>query len=233
MNRITFRIAIALLTFVIGVGAVSLWILLKQREQKQIVTEQITASGDQREEKTSEIKWLFINEPFEWSDTEIPKRKSGWGFITIFYKNGEWARVHVSVDEVSEDYLDYFDLKERKSNKFIDEDGRVRNKISVGDSDGGYGVEAGNWKEEDGQIKVTINRCICFTCEEFAPVNGYTEEELKNPLPIVENWILKMDLTNKKQSVIQSPIESYRRLSKDEFFDLEDIDSLHQLLPFG
>ncbi|GEM_PF-4482635 len=225
MNRITFLIAIALLTFMVGVAAVSLWVFLRQNsEQKQHIAMRPVITHNSHWEKEFGVKWFFINEPFKWGENEIPRRRGGWGFITIFYENGEWVRVHVLLDEVSDDVLRYFDIKD-KENKFVDEKGNIRNKIEIGHK-GDYGIEAGNWKVENGEIKVTIIRCKCLRCEVSAPVDGYTKEELKNPLPIVESWVFKTDINNKKESLIQSPLELNRRMSREEFFDKEDIEML-------
>lgn len=211
MNRITFRLCIALLTFAVGVSAVSLWFFFRRNEGKKIESKQmkkLVARKDKDEEKSQEIpkvKWLYINDPIEWS--KCAWAKCAYGYITIFYENGDWARVYVSISK----------------------DKETKNKLLLMFSDGQCGTEIGKWeKKNDDTIRITIERCRCILCEaEYDPTNDFDGEEPKILLPIVESWKIKNETIGQKRiAVLESPVEKYWLKEKDNFLRPEDLDDV-------
>jgi hypothetical protein len=141
MNRITSRIAIALLTFVVGVAAVSLWVFFRVKEEKKNEPKQIQQSvvkqdDEKSQEEIPKVKWLYISNPIEWS--KCAWAKCAYGYITVFYENGDWARVQVSITKEEE----------------------TKNKFQLTFSSGEYGTELGRWEQSsEDAIKITIEKC--------------------------------------------------------------------------
>ena len=147
MQRLTLRLAVALLSFAVGISAASLWLYYRHSAvEKEAIPKHIGQIQVKQESKIKgtngglerqaipEPRWFYVTEPFN-------HNRFGWGraSIVIFYVNGEWGRVN---DEVKQD-------------------GKT---FDVGFADG-YSAEIGNWKEEgNGVIVVTIEKRRCYLC---------------------------------------------------------------------
>jgi hypothetical protein len=205
MNRITFRIAIALLTFAVGVTTVSLWLFLRHGNDERVEQEQnqqVSNENNLTNTPIPRVKWLYLNNRVygsSWMDA--------FGYITIFYENGDWARVHVS-------------LKKNKETK---------DKIEIGFSNGGYGTEIGKWeKKNDDTLKITIENCKCILCEaEYDPTKDFGEKDLKTLLPIVEICKVKNEFIKQKRVMaIESSVEKYWLIERDDFLWQEALDDV-------
>lgn len=125
----------------------------------------------------------------------------------MYYENGDWARVHISITKTEE-----------KKNKFL-----------LTFSSGEYGTELGRWEQRsEGTIKITIEKCKCLRCEaSYDPVHEFNRESIKSPFPLVEIWKVKEQIIKQqKLTTLESPIEKYRLLKRDELFVQEDLESV-------
>lgn len=141
MNRITFRIAITLLTFVVGVAAVSLWFFFRRNvaekkiEPTKIEEPVVKNEDEQAQEEMPKVKWLYISDPIKWQEEIFTQEAS----IVIFYENGEWGKFTPSI---------------KKEGEFLE--------IGVAE---GFSAEVGRWEEKaNGLIIITIERRRCYLC---------------------------------------------------------------------
>ncbi|HVG31919.1 MAG TPA: hypothetical protein VM911_02520 [Pyrinomonadaceae bacterium] len=194
MPRLTVRIAVALLTFTIGV-TVTFWLMRRRStEQAQIPAHSVPPLIQRASEPPArsenvcddvplpEVEKVYISYPLE-------KINRVWynAHIIFFYKNGDWVRLW---DEVR-----------REGDKFI---------ISPPD---GFHDEVGTWKKEDnGVITISIERRSCHMCG--LPL-GYQKPDY----PITERWLSKglilghTDVSHRR----------YRQIREDQIFhDLDE-----------
>lgn len=193
MNRITFRLGIALLTFVVGVAAVSLWFLFRRSaEEKSSHLEVLKI--DLADEKFLQIfspdinvKWIYISEPLD-------SCGMSWlqGKITIFYENGDWGQIWACL------YRD-------KNTKQI----QVQFPY-------GYELKVGKWSKEKNEIIVSIEGHY-FSCM----IDNSQEKSVE--YPIVEKWnSTKGDLEDKK-NLLRINEEKFRRINIEDFIEAEEM----------
>jgi hypothetical protein len=193
MGHLTLRIAVALLTFAVGIAIV--WLLLfrhtaneatmsKQSQQLSATQEaEVKEEKPTLETKQPAAKRLYITTPIKWDEDNWTQEAS----IVIFYDNGEWGRETPHITYIRKDKKRLFVMYAY-----------------------GYRAEIGKWKEEaDGTIVITIEKRRCFLCK--------VDPEHKQTMPIIEYWTIGKAGLGQRGKILKSPSEEYRLLEKEEF----------------
>ena len=196
MQRLTVRLAVAILTFAVGVAAASLWLFNRQEAVPEQGRWTPVAAVDEkngpepvtRDTPTPEVKWFYISSPVKWE-------KYGWAYgtsIVIFYANGDWGRVSPSIKREGKTlYTGYAE---------------------------GYSAEIGKWRmEADGSVTVTRERGKCYLC-------FVTSEDVR-PRPIVERWTVRGGTLGQPGKILKAPNEKYRLLKREELQEPEEVAS--------
>jgi hypothetical protein len=201
MNRITFRIAIALLIFVVGVATVSLWFLFRRDVEKNKSeptqnANQIKSENELKDEnndweynKTPKVKWVYIRVEEKHIEESLINTSDGslryFRDVVIFYENGVWSRVGIvltrgnskwKIVEVSDDFIMF-----------------------------------GNWDAvKKGKIKIEVEKCQ-FSTEDI-PTDGGT----KLQYPFIEKWLIENSLGQKESLLTNTYGTTYRLLNRSE-----------------
>lgn len=133
----------------------------------------------------SEIKWMYIGEPLDIK----PDESFGASKISIFYKNGDFGRMYVGLDEGK--VVDKLELR-----AYFDEV-----------------VQYGEWREGKGKIFVTIQKCRCDHCLEDQP----SDKSLKDPLPQTETWRYEKEQPGNIGSVLVRSEKKVRLIGASDF----------------
>ncbi len=138
-------------------------------------------------DENPKVKWIYLLEPPDNGDYLTP----GWSLIYIFYEDGEFGTMDVGLQK-----------RENRKTELIAYFDEV--------------VEFGNWKEENGQIKVTVKNCRCDHCHEDH--DELTKKQMKNPVPFTQIWRIGKDAilvkANKKYRLIKDGEYSFINYDK-------------------
>jgi len=142
MNCITFRIAIALLTFVVGIAAVSLWTFLRRNlEEKKIEPmrneQALVKNISKQTQRDIPAKSWYVSK-------SLKGEKGDWVLKLVkFYENGEWIRFEPTFEDASYNTTCAYRIK-------IDER---------------YSIDIGRWEEkENSLVMITIESIRCHVC---------------------------------------------------------------------
>jgi len=103
--------------------------------------------------------------------------------FVVFYESGEWGK-----------FATYTDTDEKEPKTFH--------------PDGHDMYQYGSWESAADGIKITIKKCHCTDCAESESPD-LSDEELKDPLPVSENWKMVKGKFGVAGSVLKASKDKY------------------------
>jgi hypothetical protein len=134
-----------------------------------------------------EIKGLYVEDPLDFG---ADGGDVGASKIAIFYKNGDFGSMWVQLNRKGKTQIEL-----RAS---LDEV-----------------VELGRWKESGKILPIRLEKCRCLHCNEDH--GDLKKSDLKNPLPLTENWKLEKGNFGETGSIIEKSGKKYHFIAETEF----------------
>ena len=186
MRRLTCRLFVAFLTFIIGVSAAALWLYHRTPlDVSRMGQGQWSANLPSEQEKANpqaNVEWIYIETPLD-----LRENYFATATIIALSADGRWLQTYV--------------LGER-------ENGKLKLSLRYGHHDL---IVTGSWKQnKDGDIAITVENCRCSI--ESEPLDGGHEAEY----PFTTRWTLSGGVFGQKRSILRTSHAKLRLLQRDK-----------------